>query len=386
MLMIAYTDYLGDARIKREAGTLMQTSRYEIRVLTLKEGKKRRSYEEGGVQVDELSIRKYAGNNPVGYVFSYLYFMLLSFAACTKLFFRGKLDIVHVHNMPNLLVFCAIIPRIFGKKVILDVHDCIPEMFSIKFRKLNALFFKLLCWEEVISCAFAERVICVNHVQRDVLTKRGIHPAKLFVSMNVPDHRVFKRLDPSLREARPSGRFNMVYHGTIARRLGVDLAIRAVSELKDQAPGMEFHFWGSGEYLEECRRLSCDLNVEERIHYNGVVKVEALTEALAGMNLGIVPNRKSSATEVMLPVKMLEYIIMGIPVLVPRLKAIQYYFSEDEVGYFEPDNLESLKSAMLKVYGDESRGRRMAENAQRFLNRYGWEKQSADFVNFYHSM
>jgi glycosyltransferase involved in cell wall biosynthesis len=386
VLMIAYTDYLGDARIKREAGTLTRTSNFEIRVLCLQEGREKRSYLEDGVRVDELSIRKYAGNNPIGYVFSYLYFLVLSFLACTKHFLSRRVDIVHVHNMPNLLVFSALIPKLFGKRVILDMHDCMPEMFSIKFKKWNSLFFKLLRWEEVISCGFADKVICVNHVQRDVLVKRGINPGKLFVSMNVPDHRVFKRLQPSLRGERPDGRFNMVYHGTIARRLGVDLPIRAVAELRDTAPGMEFHFWGSGEFLRECQALSRQLGIEGRIHFNGVVKVEALNEALGTMHLGIVPNRKSSATEVMLPVKMLEYIMLGIPVLVPRLETIQYYFSEDEVGYFEPDDLESLKGAMLKIYGDESQGRRMAERAQRFLDQYGWEKQSADFIQLYESM
>lgn len=386
VLMIAYTEYLGDARIKREAGTLVQTSEFDIRVLCLQEGEEKRSYVEDGVLVEELSIRKYQGNNAIGYLFSYLHFLFLSFVACTRLLFRGRVDVVHVHNMPNLLVFSGLLPKLFGKGVVLDMHDCMPEMFSIKFKKWTGLFYKVLCWEERISCAFADKVICVNHVQRDVLVKRGIDVGKLFVSMNVPDHRVFKRLPPSHRGNHPTGRFNMVYHGTIARRLGVDLAVRAVSELRDAAPPMEFHFWGGGEYLEECRKLSQQLGIEDRVHFNGVVRVEALAEALGPMHLGIVPNRKSSATEVMLPVKMLEYIILGIPVLVPRLKAIQYYFSEDEVGYFDPDDLQSLEKAMLKIYGDESRGRRMAEKAQRFLEQYGWEKQSADFIDFYLSI
>ena len=386
VLMIAYTGYTGDARIKREAGTLTQDGRFRVKLLCLREGRQKRSYVADGVQVQELNMPKYSGDSAVRYLFSYIHFFLRSFFACTGLFLAGKIDIVHVHNMPNCLVFCALVPRMFGKKVILDMHDCVPEIFSIKFKRLTGLFFRLLCWEEAISGGFAERIICVNHVQRDLLVNRGFDERKLFVSMNVPDHRIFRRVDPSNRGVPSPTSLKMVYHGTIVKRLGVDLAIRAVAELREKAPGLEFHFWGGGEYLQECRALSCQLGIEDKVHFNGMVKVEQLSALLQSMELGIAPNRRSSATEVMLPVKMLEYVMMGIPVLAPRLKAIQYYFSEDKVGYFDPDDLESLKNAILKVYGDEQRGRKMAERAQHFLDRYGWEKQSADFIDFYLSI
>ncbi|RJR34368.1 MAG: glycosyltransferase [Desulfobacteraceae bacterium] len=386
VLMIAYTGYTGDARIKREAGTLVQDGRFETKLLCLREGEQKRSYVADGVRVEELNMPKYSGNSAIQYLFSYIHFLVRSFFACSWHFLCGKVDIVHVHNMPNCLVFAALLPRIFGKKVILDVHDCMPELFSIKFKKLTGLFFKILCWEESVSCSFADKVICVNHVQRDLMVKRGVDERKLFVSMNVPDHRIFRRRDPYSRGVAPPESLKMVYHGTIAKRLGVDLAIQAVAELREKTPGLEFHFWGGGEYLQECRNLSCRLGVENRIHFNGIVKVEELTTVLSPMELGIAPNRRSSATEVMLPVKMLEYVMMGIPVLAPRLKAIQYYFSEDKVGYFDPDDLESLKDAILKVYADEQRGRKMARKAQLFLDRYGWEKQSADFIDFYLSV
>lgn len=386
VLMIAYTDYAWDARIKREAGTLAETSAYAVRLLCLKEGKERQSYVEDGVHVDELNIRKYSGGNPFKYCFSYLYFLIGCFFRCTRLLFQGELDLVHVHNMPNLLVFSALVPRIFGKKVILDMHDCMPEIFSEKFKRWSGLLFRVFCWEEAISCAFADRIICVNHVQKDVLLRRGVDPGKLFVSMNVPDHRMFRRMDPALRAGSVPDRFRMGYHGTIARRLGVDLAIRAVAELQERRPAIEFHFWGSGEYLQECQSLSRELQLNEKVCFNGVVKVVDLMKVLQGVDLGIVPNRRSTATEVMLPVKMLEYVTMGIPVLAPRLRAIQYYFTEEMVGYFEPDDLESLKSAILKVHGDESRGRGTAARAQQFLDQYGWDKQSADFIQFYHSI
>ncbi|WP_390492043.1 hypothetical protein, partial [Staphylococcus pseudintermedius] len=68
------------------------------------------------------------------------------------------------------------------------------------------------------------------------------------------------------------------------------------------------------------------------------------------MDVGIIPNRKDSATDLMLPVKMLEYVAMGISVVAPRLKAIEHYFSDDMVSYFQPEDSNSMANAILGLY------------------------------------
>ena len=77
-----------------------------------------------------------------------------------------------------------------GRKVVLDVHDSVPETFAAKFSD-GAILQTALCLEERLSALVAHKVICVNHPQRDALVGSGIPTAKTFVSMNVPDPRLF---------------------------------------------------------------------------------------------------------------------------------------------------------------------------------------------------
>jgi glycosyltransferase involved in cell wall biosynthesis len=104
------------------------------------------------------------------------------------------------------------------------------------------------------------------------------------------------------------------------------------------------------------------------------------------MDLVVVPNRKNTATELMLPVKLLDSVALGIPVVVPRLKAIEYYFSDDMVFYFEPDNVDSLADTILYAYNNRDERIRKAENAKSFLEKYGWEKHKFDLINMYKSL
>jgi len=164
--MIAYTDYSTDTRVRREAETL---ARHEniVRVISLAEGKDGPStYELRGVTVMEQKVKKYLGKNVPRYFISYIKFFLYAAHTCTKLFMKGQTDIVHVHHMPDFMVFAGIIPRLFSKKLILDIHDSMPETYASKFKELTMIFFRFLHLEELLCCKVAHQVICVTHTQR----------------------------------------------------------------------------------------------------------------------------------------------------------------------------------------------------------------------------
>lgn len=385
--MLAYTTYSNDPRVRREAEAIAGHPGYEVTLLVLKEGKAPRKYDLDRVHVMELNLDKYMGKSKFKYMISYIVFLHISFYVCTKLFFKEKFDIIHVHNMPDFLVFAATIPRLFGRKVILDIHDSMPETFSTKFKNTNRLIYNIFCWEEAVCCKFANKIICVNHIQRDALIERGIPAHKIDVCMNVPDHKRFS-LKESVKYKRSSHNgFKLVYHGTQSKRLGVDLAIRAVAKIVSEIPDLQFHVIGTGDDLEEFIKLSEAIRVEKSVHFSkNNLPVQNLVKMLAQMDLGVVANRKSIATELMLPVKMLEYIALEIPVVVPKLKTIQYYFDDDMVAYFEPEDVDSLAGAILKLYSNEAKRKKQVQSAKRFLELYGWEKHQYDLINLYRNL
>ena len=114
--------------------------------------------------------------------------------------------------------------------------------------------------------------------------------------------------------------------------------------------------------------------------------MEGLTPILEGMDIGIVPNGRNIATELMLPVKMMECIALGIPVIAPRLKTIKHYFTEDMIFFFEPDDVDSMADAILAASASEESRLSRAMEARRFLKRYGWESHKSDFMEMYKSL
>jgi glycosyltransferase involved in cell wall biosynthesis len=380
--MIAFTRYPFDGRVRLEAESLVEWG-YEVCFLVPKEHATPTTYTLAGVLVQELDIVEYGGKNKLQYLLSYMSFMMLAFFACTRLSVKSHVRIFHVHNMPNILVFAALIPRIFGSTLILDVHDTVVETYQAKFGRTSGFLLSLLRLEERICCAFAQKIICVNHVQRESLIERGIPAEKIATVITMPK---FDPLEKGAQRASHNGKFRMVNHGTISKRLGNDLIVQAAARLVHEIPNFELHIIGGGDDLEECKALSESLGLAEHVHFHKGVPWNELAKKLELMDVGIVANRVNEATALMLPSKLIDYVVLGIPAIVPRLKAIEYYFTPGMVSYFEPENVDSMVATTVRVYQDKAGREQQSRSAKSFLEKYGWHNRQGGLRGLYNDL
>ena len=382
--MVAYTNYATDARVRREAETLAAHG-LDVLCLTTMEGTSPAKITLNGVQVRELRVPKYRGKSTVAYMLSYVRFLVHASIVCVKLMLQGRLDIVHAHNLPDFLALAGLVPRLMRRRVVLDIHDSMPETFATKFGSSSVLH-KALCWEERISAMVAHRVICVNTPQRDTLVGRGIPAEKAFISMNVPDPRIFRPQSGARSTPTQEGVFNLVYHGTMATRLGVDLLIQAVNRLRNRIPGVRLHLWGNGDDLSRFQALTRELNADQLVLFRPQgFALDELPARLQAMHVGVIGNRRTVAGELMLPVKLLEYIALGIPVVAPRLRTIQHYL-QDSAVYYDPEDIDSMADCIENVHRQPNLAACRAAKASAFLELHGWHRQGAELVAMYQEL
>jgi glycosyltransferase involved in cell wall biosynthesis len=202
--------------------------------------------------------------------------------------------------------------------------------------------------------------------------------------LNVPDPKRFPSRNDRRCGRSPSARFNVVYHGTITRRLGIDLALQAISRLKKTITELQFFVFGTGDDLNEFAALRNSLGLKSTVHFNGkMLPVDKLVKELTIMDLGLIANRKNIATDLMLPVKMLEYFALGIPVVAPRLKTIAHYCDDGMVAFYDPERIDSMVQAIHTLYSDPARRRRQVARAGQFLDQYGWDRHKSELVAVY---
>lgn len=380
--MLAYATYFTDARIKAYVKTLAVNG-ISSDVIALKEkGKGGKGVIENG-EIFYL-MKKYQGGNSLQYIANYLVFFIVAFFKLSFLYFRKKYKIIHVHNMPNFLVFAAIIPKLLGAKLILDVHDIMTANYMVKFSINDANWIiKILKIEQKISASFVDYIICADHMQRELLIKYGIPERKINVIMNVPNEEIFRPVKQNKSKAKD---FNIVYHGTIAKRLGIDILLKAIELIKDKIP-VRMNIYGEGDFLNEVLNLSKELNLEDCVYFSkSFFPVEKIPEIVGEMDVGVVPNRKNIATDhYMMPVKLMEYVYLQIPVVAPRLQVITHYFDESMIKFYQPEDIEDLARCFFELYHDKKERMSLVNNANKFIEKYNWTSQALGYLNIIHT-
>jgi glycosyltransferase involved in cell wall biosynthesis len=373
IFMAAYTNYCRDPRVKREAEALLAEGHRVVFMACRQTGEPRRATIAG---VEVIRTRALPGkpDSFAAYLLDYaIFFFFLAFHLTLH---PLRYRLIHINNMPDFLVFAAWLPRLLGRPVIHDIHDLMPEIYMEKFRVGERHWvIRLLFSQENLAARFASAVLTVEDRLRDILVNRGIARSKISVLINLPDERIFAPRAVAFQKPSDAP-FVMVYHGTLARRLGLDIAIQAISKLRTRIPRMEFHIIGAGEERERLLALRDKLGLRDVVTFSeGFVPVEEIPQRLQDADVGLVPLRVSIATDIMLPTKLLEYVQLGIPCITPRTRTIARYFDNEMVSFFVSEDSDSLADAIADLYQHPEKRLRMCRQAtEKFLSKYCWSR------------
>jgi glycosyltransferase involved in cell wall biosynthesis len=256
-MILGYLTYRGDARVKRQVKTLAAAG-YAVDVICLAEDT---GEVHGSVNLIGIKVPHYRGGSRLRYILAYATFFLKAASAAALLAVRRHYDVVIVCNMPDFIVMCGLGPGLGGARIVLDVHDPLPELYRVKFgRPAGCLGERILMLEERVSAWFADRVLATHDLHLGRLERAGIPRRKLRTVVNAPNPDLFPYSRAPLRH---EGGLRLVYHGTISARLGIDVAIRAMSLLCGRIAGIELLLIGSGDALEDCKRLVRQLAVDD---------------------------------------------------------------------------------------------------------------------------
>ena len=279
---------------------------------------------------------------------SYLEFFLRCLFKTALLHLKKGYRIVHVNNMPDFFVFCALLPKLMGAKVVLDIHDPMPNTFASKFKSgEKGLFFKLLLWQERLSASFADQVLTVHDPVKDyvLVNQHRLDSDSIQVIANFADDTLFP-----LREPKPfDGKLRLVFHGSILERYGLRNAMLALAGMRHK-DRITVKIIGEGDFSDQLKEMITTLGLGTIVQFdNRMYPLHEIPQRLADCNLGLVPLEISSITNYALPLKLLEYLSLGMPSLTVRNAAIGYYFGEDDCLFYEPSEPESLRAVLEQL-------------------------------------
>lgn len=378
--MCTFSSYPGDSRPRRAVDALLEEG-MAIDLICLADGKAPARESTGGLTVYRIPITHQRGGK-LRYGFNYALFLLLCAVLMAARLYRGRFHLVYVHNMPDVLVFSALIPKVFGAKVILDQHDPMPElMTTIYGLGPGSPSVRVLCFLEKLSLGFADRVVTVNEACRRIFGGRSCPPKKITVVMNSPDERYFpyQAVGGTLREAERT--FVVMYHGSLVERNGLDLAVEALGLMHDQAPEMELRVFGrETPYLRQVMERARALGLGRQVRFLGPRRPEDLPGEIAACDIGVIPNHRNAFTDINTPTRIFEYLSVGRTTIAPRTPGILDYFDTESLVFFEAGDRAGLADRLLYAYQRRQELTEIARRGQRVLWEHSWRRERETLI------
>lgn len=377
--MVVHEHYPKDFRVRREAEALTGAG-HAVTVIALRAPGEPRRERCGSVDVHRLPVRRHRGSALPVYVAEYAAFFLLASWTLTARHLRSRFDVVYVHSPPDLLVFAALGPRLLGARVVLDVHDRVPELFAERFGGRPLVTFALLQFERA-ALRFASHVVTVHEPYAERLARRA-PGTPITIVFNSADARLFPGVgELRSRRAGDPHPLRLLHHGTLMHRYGVDVLVEAMARLGAAAGDVRLDVLGDGDLLPRLRALVRRLRLEDRVLLHGHRPLEEIAGWIERADLCIVPNRRSPFTDGILPTKLLEYVAMGRPVIVTRTDAVSRYFTDDALYYVPPDDPQALVGAIEAFMRDPVPFERRARNALAAYAPLSWTGQAKRLQN-----
>jgi glycosyltransferase involved in cell wall biosynthesis len=378
--MITQSPYPQDSRPRKQA-ELLAAKGFQVDIIC--RAKNQPKFEKFG-NVTVYRVMKYGGSEKMhNYIIESSLFFMLAFLKLQSLYVKRKYNLIQIHNMPNYHIFTALLQKILKVPLILDLHDLTVELFEIKWPGKKHVFLKTVDkLIERISCRFANALITVTEGCKERLVERGNPPEKITIIYNSANQNIF-RFDYERKFSRINEGAKLLYHGTVAKRFGIHIAIDAMAKLINYIPGSKLFIYGRyfQSYKDELESQIKMLKLSDVVFLYERISLEECFIQIKEADIGIVPYVNSDYGKIGLSNKTFEYAASGLPVIASRLPSFKSIFGENCIEYAEPENPSDFADKIIKLCKNPERRKEQTFNAYQAVSGISGEVMDNRYFN-----
>ena len=177
-----------------------------------------------------------------------------------------------------------------------------------------------------------------------------------------------------------------MFPGGLQWHQGLDIAVRAFARLQRRLPRTEFHIYGEGGMKPELVALASQLGLNGSVRFFDPVRIHQMADVMATADLGVVPKRADSFGNEAYSTKIMEFMSVGVPLVVSDTRVDRFYFDDSVVRFFESGNVDALADAMHEVLSSAERQQTLVAAATEYVARHNWETCRGDYLQLVDSL
>ncbi len=306
-----------------------------------------------------------------------LYSVLFTFHIL-RLLLAERYDVLFVRN-------CLIgAPALLFKPFVKSLYAISLTDFLTGFLHEHGLYpspvVDLLFWlERKVPCGF-DQVFVITPEMKRILSEAGCHPSKIVVSYDGVETSVFNpdavsdEEVGSIRESFGVEQKLVLFHGAILftdekAMQGLREAIKRTVERSDD---ITFVLIGHGKKYDV---IKAEMG-SDRVRFPGYIEHDLLPKYIRAADVGIIPYKRNFNNDIIITLKLLEYLSMGLPVVSTRLKSIAELFGGYDFVRIT-DTPEEFAAAVVEV----SEHGKSGDAVNLIRDRFSWDHVTEHIVS-----
>ncbi len=343
-------------------------------------------------------LKKYCGNATINdhMVYNHIFSLIDSYDNLSDLFSASQEIIDFILSHPVKLVHAAsnymnAIPAFIAAKSL-----GIPFIYEIRglwdLTRIsrdpwfeNTERFNLAMNFEKVLALHADRVVVISEQLANEVISWGTDPNKVHILPNCVNHKkimnIFKKVDTE------KVYFKIGYSGSLVNYEGIDDLFHAIKILLHDKPNIKVIIVGDGVERKKLQILANSLGISTNINFVGRVNQTESLNQLINVDLVVLPRKMEKVCNIIPPLKLVEAMSLGIPLLVPDLDVFKEEIINGVNGYFyTAGNIMSLANKISEIIENYNQAQVIATNARNYVFKHRmWSNELKKIVELYNA-
>ena len=175
----------------------------------------------------------------------------------------------------------------------------------------------------------------------------------------------------------------IVFAGAMYYHRGLDILLEAIPIILKNIPDAKFILLGSGTELEKLKKIVSDNNLEKSVEFKGWIERDKIPENISDASIGIGPLRLTDVTSRALPIKVLEYMAVSLPIIAKKGTLPEDVLVNEQNGYYI-DGVKDLAEKIILLLNEPKKVQNMGNESLDMVQKFSWNnvvKNILDTVN-----
>jgi glycosyltransferase involved in cell wall biosynthesis len=204
-----------------------------------------------------------------------------------------------------------------------------------------------------------------NDTTKVIIDEYNVPPERISIMPNGVDLSLFN----ISRKKNPR---KVVFAGAMYYHRGLDVLLEAIPKIIKKIPDVKFVLLGSGNELEKLKVIVLEKNLEGSVEFKGWIDRERIPQNISDASIGIGPLRLTDVTSRALPIKVLEYMAVSLPIIAQKGTLPNDVLIDKKNGYFI-DGTEDLAEKISSLLNEPDTINQMGNKSRLMVQNFSWD-------------